>query len=293
MIKTNIMYKTITLAYFSGTGCTKAIVQCFEKQLIKLGINVKTAVISVQNTYKAEGSNLLIIFSPVYAFRLASIVEDWVKKLPITEKKPVVVISVSGGGDISPNTACRVRCNYLLKRKGYHLIYEKMLVMPSNFFITAEQQLNFALINIIPKKAEQTITDILSKKKNVVHPKLQDRFLASIGRVEHFGARFFGAFINASSKCNQCGLCIQNCPKKNIQMKNGKPKFGFSCIWCLKCIYNCPRKALSPRLLKFVILKKGFNLKEMSEKAHQCELKKKYKVSNRILWDGVTKYLNE
>lgn len=32
--------KTVTLAYFSGTGGTKAIVSCFETQFIKSGIHV-------------------------------------------------------------------------------------------------------------------------------------------------------------------------------------------------------------------------------------------------------------
>jgi ferredoxin len=163
--------------------------------------------------------------------------------------------------------------------------------MPSNFAVQAEQQLNLRLITMMPHKVKQIITDILLGKKNITHPKLQDRFFASIGRAEHFGARFFGASISPSKDCNQCGLCMRNCPKKNIRMLNGSPKFGFDCMWCLKCIYACPRNALSPRILKNTVLKNSFDLKTMSVMAQQNEHEIECKSSRSILWQGVIDYL--
>jgi ferredoxin len=293
MSDNNVTIRSITLAYFSGTGCTKTVVDCFESQLIELGINVNKIDIATCNTYDAASSDLLIIFSPVYAFRLTAIVENWVINLPKTSKMSAAIVSVSGGGEISPNTACRVPCKRVLKRKGYHLIYEKMLVMPSNFALQVEQQLNLNLITIMPQKTKKIINDILSSKKNTTHPKLQDRFFASFGRAEHFGARFFGASIHASKACNQCGLCIRNCPKRNIRMKNGMPMFGFCCLWCMKCIYSCPRKALSPRILKFSVLKNGFDLKTMNKLAQQDGNKIEYNSTRNVLWQGVIDYLNE
>ena len=294
MTSKNPRIQSITLAYFSGTGCTEAVVDCFEGQLTQLGINVMRVDVSSCSTYETAASDFLMVFSPVYAFRLTEIVEKWIQKLPAAESAQAAVISVSGGGEISPNTACRIRCKRLLKRKGYHVVYEKMIVMPSNFAAPTQQDLAFRLIKVLPEKAKQIIEDILSQRETITRPKLQDRFFASIGRMEHFGAKFFGASIRASNDCNQCGLCIQNCPKKNIQMKNGMPKFGFHCMWCLKCIYACPRHALSPGILKFVIIKEGFNFKQMKELAsiyQYDEMKKEH--SQNIVWKGVTDYLNE
>jgi succinate dehydrogenase/fumarate reductase-like Fe-S protein len=75
-------------------------------------------------------------------------------------------------------------------------------------------------------------------------------------------------------------------------MKQGFPKFHFKCIWCLKCIYACPRKALSPSILKFSVLKNGYNLKEMSERAQlQQQVKNDY--AKDRLWQGVIDYLKE
>lgn len=284
--------REVTLAYFSGTGGTKAAVDCFKEQFDESGIKVNVVPVSSYHTYQGEKSDLLVICSPVYAFRLASIVEDWVKGLPEVQDAPAAIISVSGGGEVSPNTACRVHCGRLLKRKGYHVVYEKMLVMPSNFASKAEEQLNYSLINILPRKVERIVSDLLAGKRNITYPKFQDRIFAGIGKAEHFGARVFGTSIKVSKECNQCGLCVKNCPKQNITMKQGSPAFGFQCIWCLKCIYACPRKALSPGILKFSVLDNGYDLKEMSEKAqlqHQIE----YSGSPNMLWQGVVDYLNE
>lgn len=255
--------RTVTLAYFSGTGCTEMVVNCFEKQFTEQGITVNKIKIDSLDPCEVVKSDLLIVLSPVYAYRLASIVEKWVSKLPKSENTLAAIISVSGGGEISPNTACRVKCRRFLIRKGYDFIYEKMITMPSNFAVPTEQELIVELINILPSKVKMIVTDILSGKKNMTHPKIQDRFIASIGKVEHIGARLFGMSIHASRECNQCGLCVKGCPRMNIKMQNGTPRFGFSCIWCLKCIYACPCKALSPRIFKFAVFKEGFDINKM------------------------------
>lgn len=287
------MKKRIILAYFSGTGCTKAVCDCFEEQLLALGVEITKINMAENNLFDAGEASLLIIFSPVYAFRLSSIAETWVKNLPKTNNASVAIISVSGGGEISPNTACGLPCKKLLKRKGYNLIYEKMLVMPSNFAVQAERKLNLRLLTVLPDKVNQIVQEILSGKQRIVYPKLIDRFFVTMGKAEHIGARFFGKSIKASWKCNKCGKCISNCPKKNIRMINGLPKFGFSCIWCLKCIYYCPSKALSPRILKFVVLKEGFDLTVIKEMALKEGSNKENLYQKNILWQGVIDYLSQ
>ncbi|WP_312432175.1 EFR1 family ferrodoxin [Lacrimispora sp.] len=285
--------KAVTLAYFSGTGGTKAIVSCFETQFIKSGIHVNVIDISRGNTYHEEkASDLLIIFSPVYAFRLTTLVEQWIKNLPKTQNMPAAVISVSGGGEISPNTACRVHCKRLLVKKGYHMIYEKMFVMPSNYASQADYQINLQLLHVIPQKVTQAITEILSGKIALTKPRVLDRFFAFIGKAEHFGAKIFGLSIHASKECTQCGLCERKCPANNIKIQNGLPKFGSNCMWCLKCIYDCPHHALSPGAFKFSVLKDGYNLTEMSEQAKtQCDAE--HQPSGSMLWQGVMDYLKE
>nr|WP_312579769.1 EFR1 family ferrodoxin [Sedimentibacter sp.] len=283
--------RTALLAYFSGTGCTEEVCDCFAKKLSKLNIDTVKINIASSNPSDIGETDLLIILSPVYGFRLSSITEKWVNKLPIVKKTPAVVISVSAGGEVSPNTACRVKCKRILKRRGYNIIYEKMIVMPSNFALQAEERLNIDLIKVLPLKVNKIIQEILSDKKRVSRPKMQDRLFATMGIGEHLGARFFGASIRVSQECNKCNICARSCPQRNIKIVNGIPKFGFRCIWCLKCIYNCPCKALSPRILKFSVLEKGFDMNKMIENAKMDYCSIENTNDKNFLWQGVIDYL--
>lgn len=284
-------YKSITIAYFSGTGCTETVANGLQNQFTEQGVNVKETKISCNTASYIEKTDLLIVLSPVYAFSLADIVEKWITQLPHTENTPAVIISVSGGGEVSPNTACRIRSKHLLKRKGYDVFYEKMIVMPSNFGVETPDELSVRLINILPVKLKSITEDILSGNSNTIQPKLQDRLFAAAGRVEHFGAKFFGRFIHVSDSCNGCGQCVKNCPKENIRIHNGKIKFGFKCIWCLKCIYGCPCRAISPGILKFSVLENGFDINRVKRLADENRDDVSKEISS-TMWNGVIDYLN-
>lgn len=284
--------KKFVLAYFSGTGCTKAVCDCFEQQLRKEEIDCIKVNVADQEQLDLGDADTLVIFSPVYAFRLASIMEKWIKSLPKVRNRSAVIISVSGGGEISPNTACRIPCRRLLEKKGYELQYEKMIIMPSNFAVQAEEKLNLELLTVLPDKINRTVLDILDEKKCVSVPKLQDRVFAVGGKAEHFGAGIFGACIRTTKDCSKCGFCVRNCPQKNIRMVKGRPKFGFHCMWCLKCIYQCPCKALTPGILKFSVLKEGFDLREMNRKAEEASVRSDHRQEKNLLWQGVIDYLS-
>ena len=283
--------KKISLVYFSGTGCTKEVCLCFAQQLAKKGLESKTISLENYDPKKLKQPDLLVIFSPVYAFRLASITEKWVRGLPKSSRTMAAIIPVSGGGDISPNTACTIVCRRILKRKGYHVIYERMAVMPSNFGINAGREIDQQLIHILPEKTKEMVEDIMAGEHHFLKAKPWDRFLAMIGTAEHLGARFFGTFIHPSLKCTHCGQCSQKCPVKNIRMDGGKPKFGFRCIWCLRCIYACPVHALKPGILSSVVLKNGFHLQEIKKQEYKDLDPDQTNFNQNGVWKGVSEYL--
>lgn len=283
--------KKITLAYFTGTGCTKEVCLCFAQQLAKNGLESKTINLESHDPGKLKQPDLLVIFSPVYAFRLASITEKWVKGLPKSSRTMAAIVPVSGGGDISPNTACTIACRRILKRKGYHVIYERMAVMPSNFGINAGREIDQQLIHILPEKTKEMVEDIMAGKHHFLLAKPWDRFLSMLGKGEHLGARFFGASIHPSLKCTHCGLCSQKCPVHNIKMEGGKPKFGFRCIWCLRCIYACPVHALNAGILSSVVLKEGFRLQELKKQEYKEFDTDQTNLKPKGAWKGVGEYL--
>jgi flavodoxin/ferredoxin len=286
-------YNTVTLLYFSGTGSTEHAANCLERQLTERGINVHKKNMANISPSSVKASDLLIVLSPVYAYRLAELTESFLKKLPDGKQRPTAVLSVSGGGEVSPNTACRVPAKRYLTKRGYHVVYENMLVMPSNFATQVEPHLNRALLTVLPEKLETIINDLLEGKKRLTVPKTKDRLITVIGVAEHLGGNIFGKNLYATSDCNQCGLCVKNCPKKNIKMVNGRPKFGWRCMWCLKCIYACNRRAILPGIMKSIILKDGYDIRTMSRLAAKESRQEEYKSKSGDPWEGVMKYLNE
>jgi ferredoxin len=168
-----------------------------------------------------------------------------------------------------------------------------MIAMPSNFAIQASRELNLALLQELPNKVNEIVIDIMSGKRKVLKVKTQDKFLSVLGQGEHLGARVFGACIQVSNTCNQCGLCVRNCPQNNIRMDYGKPKFGFRCMFCLKCIYACPTKALSPGILKFTVLKNGFHLEKMVQQSKQATNYNHIIPKHSVAWQGVIDYLSK
>jgi uncharacterized protein (DUF362 family)/NAD-dependent dihydropyrimidine dehydrogenase PreA subunit len=44
--------------------------------------------------------------------------------------------------------------------------------------------------------------------------------------------------------CTQCGLCVNACPTKNIEL-NGRPALGSKCIKCFICVEICPNGVLA------------------------------------------------
>ncbi|NNJ28752.1 4Fe-4S binding protein [Lacrimispora defluvii] len=63
-------------------------------------------------------------------------------------------------------------------------------------------------------------------------------------------------------KCTSCGLCVRQCPAENISIEKGKVKFHTSCSACLRCVYSCPNHAINYRLLHFVIIPGGYDVKK-------------------------------
>lgn len=285
-------YNTVTIACFSGTGGTELAAKYLERQLTEKGVKVQKKNIAKVSPLKIEESDLLLIMSPVYAFRLAELTERWIKKLPNGNHRHAAVISVSGGGEVSPNTACRVPAKKYLTRRGYEVVYENMVIMPSNFQTQVEPPLNLALLTVLPHKMETISKELLEGKKRLTVPKTKDKFITAFGVMEHLGGRLFGKKLYATSDCNQCGLCVKNCPKKNIRMENGRPKFGWRCMWCLKCVYACHRKAIVPGIMKSIILKDGYDIKRMNRLALKEPRKEQYTSDSKNVWEGIIEYLN-
>lgn len=283
--------KNAKIVYYSGTGNTRKVARCFEDCMKDKGISVQTYSVVEKNTPQVQEDDLLLVVYAVHGMNAPEAVYRWINSLPAVEGKRAAVVSVSGGGEASPNTASRVGCIRRLEKKGYSVTYETMLVMPSNWIVATHEALAVKLLDVLPYKAELVVGDILSGVRRRTKPLLIDRLLSCICELEKKGAKEFGKRIECGTDCNGCSRCMNNCPAGNIEMKCGRPSFGKQCHMCLNCLYGCPRKALTPGIMKFVMIKEGYSLKELEHKAPWPEPVNVQELAKGFIWAGVRKYL--
>ncbi|MCP4177903.1 MAG: hypothetical protein GY756_09065 [bacterium] len=281
----------INIAYFSGTGSTQFVAESFKNEIEARNHSVHMTKIGKDISKSTKECDFLIICYVVHAFNAPKPVLDWVNNNAESVNVPTAIISVSGGGEVTPNLACRLLLKKKLTRKNYFVFYEKMIVMPSNWIVSTKPILVNKLFDVLPFKISYYTNDILNMKKSLNSPGIGNRLISTFGKIEQYGAVQFGKKIDINESCNGCGLCEKECPVGNIVLQSKKPLFQNHCTLCLQCIYSCPQKALSPGIGKFVIIKEGFDFSKLlknKKKNIVIDIKKETK---GFLWLGVQRYL--
>ena len=285
--------RQVQIAYFTGTGTTRRAAQIFAQKLTGQEISNCTYEIHRRKPYQYQSFDLLVLLYPVYAMNAPAPVYDFIQTLPEGRGTKAVVISVSGGGEISPNTASRLHCIRHLQKRGYYVVYEQMLVMPSNCLEETPKELNGLLLKALPAKIDCIVQDLVNGVKRRTNPAPLDRFVSFLGEAEKIGAKAFGRHIEADYSCNGCGLCAKTCPTGNIRMRDGHPRYNKKCTLCLKCIYDCPKQALKPKYGKFFLLKDGFSLKAMEQQMDHTPPIDPATYPYSKGFEGLKKYLSE
>lgn len=258
-------FKSANLVYFTGTGGTARVADAFEKAFLNRSITVNRSEIKGK-IQPVVLEDLLVLLFPVYAFNAPKPIDEWIEQAPLGQGKPVAVVSVSGGGEISPNTACRVATIRRLERKGYDVVYEKMFVMPSNFLIGYDDSLCAMVLHAAPKIAEKIVANLMAGVRHRTVPYGIDRIASKLGVLEIYGGKIFGKRLKVNQNCINCGWCVTNCPRDNITRIDGKNIFGNDCVLCLRCVYGCPQNAIEPGIGKFMLVSGGYNLNKIEDR---------------------------
>lgn len=283
----------IHIICFSGTGGTSYAAKQLKEAFSKKNLPVYFSMLLKNSEPVIRENETLILMYPVYAADAPLVIYQWISRLKKVINKKAAVISVSGGGEVSPNTACRSKVIKRLKRKGYEVNNEYSLCMPSNFIMPTHDILAINLLKILPAKCEIIVKEIVYDIKRRKRPVLLDTILLPLFQGEKVGSKIAGRMMRVTSDCNGCGLCAAKCPKSNIEMKDDRPSYRFSCELCLSCVYLCPKKAIKLRIMKKFILKDGFNLKRYIDRIDEEASLDDEGIPDGFLWKGVIEYLRD
>lgn len=246
-----------TILYFSPTGNAKHLAK---KLAENLGSSVSDVLpLEFTKPESLKPNDHLIIMHAVHGFNAPRTVKRFVKNLPGNLFQKISLFAV-GCSDIWVNGAVSLDLKKQLTKKGYTIAMDEVIAMPLTFVMNFPDELNYELID----KGEKQMAEIAqSLESGFISNRTvpgKAKVINFLGKGESPAARLFGLELHANKQCDSCSICWNNCPENNIQEKNGKPKFGFSCSMCMRCIYSCPQQAISPRISKFIPIKNGYSL---------------------------------
>jgi ferredoxin/flavodoxin len=276
----------IQIAYFTGTGGTARAAEAVEVAFAAHRTKTDLREIRRDNQTPDNSGDMLVLLFPVHAANAPKPVYEWLESLAPVQDVTAAVISVSGGGEVFPNLGCRAGSIRRLERKGYRVIYEQTIVMPSNFMEPTPEGYAAQLLRVLPQKAQAIADYVLSGMERRVRVRVSDRVLSWLLRIEQLGAPRFGRGLRVTDACTGCGWCARGCPGANIRMKDGRPEFLKQCALCTRCVYGCPTEAIRPTRMKFMVLKGGFDIRRYEKLSAMPE------EEPGVLWEGIRRYLN-
>lgn len=261
------MNTNVALFFFSGTSNTKVVTHLIKDAFIERNFSVDIYniedIINRNEEYYISKYNLVGIGHPVYGFGSPSIVDDFVKSIPNSNKKTFLFKTAGDFLKVNHNSSGRLINN--LTKKGYDVMYDRIFCMGSNFFMQYDDKLVKSLYESAIKKTSHMVDEILSGKIRNYNTSPILKCLTNITNdcEDKFFARLFGKSLKVTENCIDCGKCIKNCPSRNIYINNGKIKFKWNCYLCMRCIYDCPTNAITSSSFKSVILKDGYDIKKI------------------------------
>jgi NAD-dependent dihydropyrimidine dehydrogenase PreA subunit len=253
----------IIIYYFSGTGNTWWASLKLKEELEKHENTVE--MYSLENNLlkekdftrqKIENIDHIIIGFPIYGSDLPENMEKFIYDLPnVSDKKKITTFCTqsrfSGNGNIF------FKKN--IENKGYTLLQSFQLNLTTNFHVAMfpfslfKPAKNYKLErkkNNVDKKIKKIVHYIQENKKYIEGKKIYQVLLGNLQRCifKRNKKKLSKKFIFSHDRCIKCKLCVQNCPTKNLILKETAKlilKRKKTCLLCFRCYNFCPTRAIN------------------------------------------------
>lgn len=249
----------VLILYFSGTGNTYFIANKIYNWLNKEGYNIKMQSFENFQLKDIEETDILIFAYPIYACGIPDFIENHLQQLNTVQNKGVIVYCTMG---LYAGNSLKKVIKFFSK-KGFKSIDYKEIKMPGsdglvfmkkdskyvkNVLSTDYHQsseVNGAINNIINKVDEANLIGVDNLPEKIPGLKISRMI---IGGLVKFVYRFMENRLKkkfwVDKSCIKCGLCEDNCPAKNIIIREDKIEFLDRCYLCMRCINQCPVEAI-------------------------------------------------
>ena len=253
-----MLFQKLIIFYFSGTGNSQNVAQWILSAASKNNIESSTyniADIDRNSIIPAPIDSLVVFVSPVHGFNYPPVMFNFIIRFPKGNNKVILMDTRAGmliGNYNLPGLsgAAFLFSSLMLKLKGYSIAGIKSVDLPSNW-MSLHPGLNEKTVRSLHEKHKAQVIDfgekILSGKKIYIplHEFIIDILIAPISIGYYIVGRFlFAKTFYASGDCNNCDVCLKNCPVKAIVKINNRPFWSFKCESCMRCMSNCPKRSI-------------------------------------------------
>lgn len=233
--------------YLSGTGNTK---HCMERLIAEIDSGVKLLPLEDEETVVDEikKNSVIYIGYPTQFSNIPYMVRDFLlRHADLWEGKQIFCLNTFGlfSGD---GTGCAAR---ILQKYGATILGGMEIQMPDSVcdskLLKRTLEENRAIVEAADKKIDRAAAAIRRGK----YPQEGLSVFAHLAGL--FGQRlwFYGKTAGYSDRlkinedCIGCGLCVSQCPMKNLSLVDGKIISGNRCTMCYRCISHCPVQAMT------------------------------------------------
>lgn len=236
------------ILYFSGTGNTQDVACRFEEALLKRNISVEIHSIEDGKDLASTKYDLLIVGFPKYYENPVLHILNYLKsELPEREKEIPTLAFCTQAGPLPTDFSGLER---LLGRKNHKLTVSKSFPYANNMMIFSSFKVTDSIkVDANKRNIQELVEPLLDKwlngESSLEEIPVWQRLLyhlVAMGCTKWMPV--FAMRFSASPDCTHCGLCVTQCPAKNIRMTNEGPIFQKHCLFCMRCINACPMNAI-------------------------------------------------
>jgi NAD-dependent dihydropyrimidine dehydrogenase PreA subunit len=247
--------KRLLLIFWSGTGNTLLVARLLRESFLRRGISCdmldmappQAPACGKESRFNTGDYDIIGLGYPVYAYNAPAVFLKYVKDLGLN-KRELFIFKSSGEplrfNNASSRTLYKILANNVI-RGEYHFLmpYNIMFRFPDNL---VKQMYRHAAR--LSETAAEEISSGQGRPRLIYGP--PDILVSLLLRIQRFGAFINGPLFWIDKKrCLHCMKCLNECPVKNISLKNGMFRFGLKCQMCMRCTFYCPSDAVRPGLL--------------------------------------------
>jgi ferredoxin len=251
-------YKKLIVYYFTGTGNSQNVASWVSAVAEKHNITTSLFNIAYIDRLDIEtpAEDALVVFiSPIHGFNYPPVMLNFIARFPKGNNNVILMNTRAGmliGKFVTPGLTgiAFYLSSLILRLKGFRIKGMIPVDLPSNW-ISLHPGLNEKTVKYLHQRNKERVTRhaerFLSGKSDfrALYEIVQDIAVTPVSAGYYFIGRFFLAkTFYASADCNNCDICIKNCPVKAIVKKDNRPYWTFRCESCMRCMGNCPKRAI-------------------------------------------------